>query len=104
MGRIVDFLGSSVAAWPLTVAEGGEITLNTYTTEARIWQRPMKDPSRHDSGGLLLFSPGKLSHDDGGDGIFFSPLFTCGRRPAGLLVTRVVVVAGGGDNFYTWAF
>ncbi len=31
-------------------------------------------------------------------------LFTCGRRPAGLLVTLVVVVGGGGNNFYTWAF
>ncbi len=30
-------------------------------------------------------------------------LITCGRRPAGLLVTRVVVVVVGG-NFYTWAF
>ncbi len=29
-------------------------------------------------------------------------LFTCGRRPAGLLVNLVVVV--GGNNFYTWAF
>ncbi len=28
--------------------------------------------------------------------------FTSGRRPAGLLATRVVV--GGGDNFYAWAF
>ncbi len=34
-----------------------------------------------------------------------SSLFTCGRRPAGLLVTPVVVVVvGGGNNFYTWAF
>ena len=40
-------------------------------------------------------------------------LFTCGRRPAGLLATLVVVVVvvavvvvfvGGGNNFYTWAF
>ncbi len=32
-------------------------------------------------------------------------VFTCGRRPAGLLVTLVVVVVGGGgNNFYTWAF
>ncbi len=32
-------------------------------------------------------------------------IFTCGRRPAGLLVTLVVVVVvvvGGKNNFYTW--
>ncbi len=34
--------------------------------------------------------------------LFF--LFTCGRRPAGLLATPAVVgvVGGGGNNFYTW--
>ena len=40
-----------------------------------------------------------------------SDLFTCGRRPAGLLATLVVVVVvvvviiivWGGNNFYTWA-
>ena len=50
-----------------------------------------------------------------GDWVVFSkryggtPVFTCGRRPAGLLATLVVVVVvvvvvgGGGNNFYTWA-
>ncbi len=39
------------------------------------------------------------------------PIFTCGRRPAGLLATLVVVVVVVivvvvvvGNNFYTWAF
>ncbi len=36
------------------------------------------------------------------------PFFTCGRRPAGLLVTLIVVVDDDvvvwGNNFYTWAF
>ena len=37
-------------------------------------------------------------------GVWTLFIITCGRRPAGLLATRVVVVVGGGgNNFYTWA-